>query len=442
MNMEKQNQEYLQEVLTNMVNCDSACEDLACRKNNNKYSVEWFMENMPGAEYVLDRQLNYIFSNGMTTGADESNRRLDTWLYETKNRIGATNYAELRQAIGMAIAYGECGIRHYDGNIYHVKKGYYGMLMNREEGIDEIVAYYVRKDRKRVDRKINTKEWENIDAYLDLEKWFDDNGYILLDPSDFIRLRNNTSDIDTTSPFESDKQRVDLLTGVYKQLNYDIRYDGPGRTFFFAKSGYAEGGDNDISTSTVLNNTEGAKNQRLMKARDEIRKLLNEIKKSTSDSVGVLSGAFDPDHYIHLPRVTKGTDFLEWLEVDTVIMAQLFGMSPTLLEVGELHGNVSVEKIIDNAMLNTIIPMREMFATQFSEFISRIIGVPKVYFDKYDMQQIKDENEARLKLAQVIKDLGNAYHNNESAEVQKLTDEVVELLRSSLYDDANQPKKM
>ena len=435
--------DYLQDVLDDLNQCDPACADLTCRpKEHGDKSVDWFMENMPGAEYVLDRQLNYIFSNGLTTGADSSDAKLDNWLYETKNRIGATNYAELRQAIGMSIAYGECGLRHFDGNIYHVKRGYYGLLISREEGIDQIMAYYVRKDRKKVDRKIDTDDWSSFRKYEDILRWFDDNGYILLDPTEFIMLRNNTSDIDTHSPFESDKQRVDLLTGVYKQLNYDIRYDGPGRTFFFSRSGYVEGGDNEISTSTVLNNSDGAKTERLKKARTEIKKLLNEIKKSTSDSVGVLSGAFDPDHYIHLPRVTKGTDFLDWLDVDTVVMSQLFGMSPTLLEVGEMHGNVSVEKIIDNAMLNTIIPMREMFATQFSEFIARIVGVPKIYFNKYDMQQIKDENEARLKLAQVIKDLANAYHNDQSEEVSKVMDEVAELLRSSLYDDANQMKSM
>lgn len=441
MNMEQYNEEYLKDVFTKMNECDTKCTDLVGWSKEKPASVDWYMENMPGAQYVLDRQLNYIFSNGLTTGDSASDAKLDTWLYQTKNRVGATNYAELRQAIGRTIAYGECGLRHYDGNIYHVKKGYYGILMNREDGIDEIVAYYVRKDRNKVDTTINTKDWD-FEEYEEIVEWFDHNGYILLDPSDFILLRNDTSDVDTTSPFEADKQRVDLLTGVYKQLNYDIRYDGPGRTFFFSRTGYAEGDGNDISTSTVLNNTEGAKTQRLQKARDEIRKLLMEIKKSTSDSVGVLSGAFDPEHYIHLPRVTKGTDFLKWLDVDTVIMAQLFGMSPTLVEVGELHGNVSVEKIIDNAMLNTIIPMREKFATQFSEFIARIVQVPKIFFNKYDMQQIKDENEARLKLSQVIKDLGNAYHNNESEEVNKVTNEVVELLRSSLYDEAGAMKTM
>ena len=437
--------DYIQEVLENINNCDTKCVDLGsrpCAPKDGKTSVEWYMENMPGAQYVLDRQLNYIFANGMTTGEEEADRRLSAWLYERKNRTGATNYAELRQSIGLTITHGECGIRHYNGDIYHLPKGYYGVLLDREDGLDEIVAYYVRKDRRKVAETLDKDSWGRFQSYEDIWKWFDDKGYILLDTADFMMLRNDDTALNARSPFEKDKQRVDLLKGVYKQLNYDIRYDGPGRTFFFTKSGYAEGNENDISTGTVLNNTDGAKEVRLKKAKKEIEQLLTQIKKSTSDSVGVLSGAFDPEHYIHLPRVTKGTDFLSWLDIDTVVMAQLFGMSPTLLEVGELHGNVSVEKIIDNAMLNTIVPMREKYATQFSEFIGRIVGVPKVYFDKYDMQQIKDENEARLKLAQVIKDLGNANHNYETDNIGNLMNEVADMLRSSLYDDANEMRKM
>lgn len=445
MTIEEYNDQYLQDALERMNRCDTQCTDLGMRpyRSDSKTitSIDWLLDNLPGVNYVLDRMVNYIFANGLTSGSEDGDARLDPWLYEQKNRTGSTNYAELRQAIRRTIVYGECGLREYEGNLYHVPVGYYGQLIDREAGIDQVVAYYVRKDRERVKEKISTEEWKNVTQYGDVVQWFDDKGYILLDPSQFLVIRNNTSQLSSESPLLSDKQRIDLLTAVYDQLNYDIRYDGPGRVFFRTKSGYASGDDNDISTGEVLNNTPGARKERLTNARKEIEVLMKQIKNSSSDSVGVLSGAFEDD-YIYLPRVTKGTDFLTWLDVDTTIIAQVLGMSPTLLEVGNLHGNISVEKIIDNSMLNTIIPMREMYATQFSEFVGGIVGVDKVYFDKYDMAQIDDENEAREKMSIVLRNIATASAQSGSAEVSKLLDETAEVLRSSLYDDNDNIRTM
>lgn len=443
--IQEYNKEYIEDVLARMNKCDTVCTDLGDRPitcgDKSLTSVDWLLENLPGANYVLDRMVNYIFANGLITGLEEQDRRLEIWLYETKNRMDSTNYAELRECVKRTLAYGECGLRALDGNIYHVPVGYYGELVNKEDGLEEVVAYFIRKDRERVTATITMEEWQYMESFEDIEQWFGGKGYILLDKDSFRVIKNNTSSRRGESPLHTDKMRVDLLTGVYDQLNYDIRYDGPGRIFFRTKSGYVAGDENDISTGTVLNNSQGSKEQRLIRAKEEVAQLLRDIKNSSSDSAGVLSGAFEKD-YIYLPRVTKGTEFLNWLDVDTVVMAQIFGMSPTLVEVGKLHGNISVEKIIDNAMTNTIVPMREMLATQFSEFIAKLVGVSKVYFNKYDMQQAEDENKTRLKIADIILRLSNASKNTQSEDVTRLMDEVAEVLRTSLYDEHGELRSM
>lgn len=443
--IEEYNRKYTQDMLERDIACDTTCTDLGTRPYRSEdktiTSIDWLLKNLPGVNYVLDRMVNYFFANGLATGEEEADKRLNAWLYERKNKNGATNESVLRQAIRRALAYGECGIREYNGDIYTVPVGYYGMLTDRADGIDEVAAYYIRKDRERVTEEINRSEWQAVSTYGDIMQWFSDKGYILLDRSQFIVLRNDTSNVTAESPLLSDKYRIDLITAVYDQLNYDIRYDGPGRTFFFAKDGYAAGDVNDISTGEVLNNTPEAKQSRIDNMRKEIRTLMDQIKHSSSDMVGVLSGAFDRE-VLHLPRVTKGTDFLDWLDIDTVIMAQVLGMSPVLVEVGELHGNVSMEKLIDNAMLNTIIPKRDGYATQFSEFIASIANVPKVYFDKYDLAQVEDENEAREKVSIVIRNLATAAKNAPSDELVRLIDESAQLLRSSLYDANDTLKKL
>lgn len=437
------NDEWKLDILDDMNRCDKTCTGLAVDDRRNIHvDVDWLLDNLPGVEYVLSRMVNYIFSNGMTTGnAPESDKALEAWLYDEQNLLGATNYSVIQEAIKRAAKYGACGLRMFEGNLYIVKKGFYGLLTLERDGIKEIVAYYIRKDGDKVEKELNKSEWTQWTEYEDIDKWFDDNGYILMDGTEFVNLRNDTSELYGYSPLMRDRQRLKLILSVYERLNYDIRYDGPGRIILHTKDGYSSDDKNEISTTEVLNNSPGMIDNRYEDAKKEARRIAKDLKDSTSDAVGVLSGAFDKD-ITHLPRVTKATEFLDWLEVDLVVVAQLFNMSPTLLETGELHGNVSVEKIIDNAMLNTIIPMREQYAIQFSDLIAKRIGVTKVFFNKYDMIQIQDENEIRAKVADIIKSLSYSYKAKETPEVDKLIKDCANLLETSLFDEDGQLRSL
>lgn len=428
------NEEYLEEVLDDMNRCDKTCTGLAVSNESKAIrDVDWLVENLPGIGYVMERMLNYIFANGLSTGYDEQNDVLTRWLYEETNRMDATNYSVLSSSIADAIMYGCCGIRLYDDNLYQIKKGYYGLLTNKDNGIEEVVAYYVRADRDRVEAEIDTSEWVDFYTYEDISNWFKDNGYILLDKSEFVNLRNDTGTKFGYSPLLKDRQRITLILSVYERLNYDIEYDGPGRIILHTKDGYVSGDKNEISTTEVLANAPGMISERYNDAKKEAARIAKDLKDSTSDAVGVMSGAFEKE-ITHLPRVTKATEFLEWLDIDMVIIAQILGMSPTLLEVGNLHGNVSVEKIIDTAMLNTIIPMREKYATQFSDLLAGRLGVSKVFFDKYDMVQTRDENEIRGEVANTIKSLSYSYKAVENPAVKELIDLMSELLKTSVLD--------
>lgn len=424
--------EFAQEVIKDVIDCGTQCEDIGTFEVDvSKMDIDFLIENLPGLDYTKDRLLNYIFSNGLTTGEVEANKKLDYWLYDLKNRQGATNFSVLREAVGYAIIYGECGVRIYEDRLYIYRQGRFGALVNREDGIDEIVAFFIRKDGKEVEGDFKL---DQIVMYSSVERFFDDNNMILLDTSEFFTLRNDVTQDHGYCPLRMDQQRISLLMSVYMRLNYDINYDGPGRIVVRPKSGYLSGEENDLSTSAMFNNTPEAQRKRNENAQAEVRRVANQIKGSSSDSVILLSNAFE-DKIEKIPRVTKATEFFEWLKGEGVILAELLGMSPTLLEVGDIHGNVSVEKIIDNAMLNTIIPMRESYAVQFSEAVSKAADVPKVYFNKYDMQQVEDENDIRAKVAGIIRDLSVATKNTEDENVHKLLNEFTEVLRTSVYDD-------
>ena len=147
------------------------------------------------------------------------------------------------------------------------------------------------------------------------------------------------------------------------------------------------------------------------------------------------SNAFDKQ-ITHLPRVTKSTDdfFREWIRNEGTIIAQDIGISPALVEMGDISGNVSMEKIIDNAVTNTIIPMRENYASQFSDIVSAIVGVPKVYFDKYKLTQVENVNNVRQKVANMIRDISVATKNAPSEDKDHLSQMLVDYLENSLTD--------
>ena len=285
-----------------------------------------------------------------------------------------------------------------------------------------------------VEGDLKQDEWADFSYYRDIEDWFDENGLILLDPSEFVNLRNDLSEMHGKSPFLEDKQRTRLLLSVYKRLNYDIQYDGPGRIIVRPKGAYDTG--EELSTAALINNSGAAQTQRNEEAKKEVARVAKEIKSSSSDAVIALSNGFD-DKITHLPRVTKATEFFEWLQQEGMIVSQILGMSPVLMEVGSWSGNVSMQYIIDNAMLNTIVPMREKYAIQFSAMIAKLIGVKKVYFNKYDMKQAEDENARREKIATVIKDLSTAYRQTNDDNLKTLIDEFAEVLRTSVYDENN-----
>ena len=441
--------EYKQEVLDDMNNCISPCADIESVgfAKGVPHDIDWLVEHLPALDYVRDRMINYMFSNGLAAGSDEENQRLENWLYGTKNPMGATNYTVLQNAIGEAAVYGEVGLRMMNGALYTYHKGHYGILYRELEGYKQVEAFFVRKDEDLINEDFKITDWDEIETYEDVMRWFSDRELILLDPSEFVNLRNDTTHMHGDTPFKVDRLRLDLLVSVYQRLNYDINYDGPGRIIVRPKAGFTSDEDNETSTSTIIeNNNDEAQRKRYNDALKEVRRVSNEIKNSSSDSVIALSNGFS-DQIEHLPRVTKATEFFEWLDSEVVIIAQMLGMAPVLVGVGKWSGNVSMSAIIDNDIVNTIVPMREKYAVQFSKMIADYLGLPKVYFNKYDLKQIEDENNSRSKLAMAARDLCYASKSlisdenapedakQASRKLNELISNLSTMLNQSLFDD-------
>lgn len=432
-NLNDEDRRLLDEIVRDWATCNQVC-DVAVPKKKRDYGLEKvdeYMRVLPGADYVLTQTLNYIFSNGVTTGSIVDDKKLDAFLYR-KNDEGTTNLHVLRDTIGMAITHGACGLRWLNGNIYQYKWGTYRILTLLKDGIRTVVGYLIAKDGGKVPPV--KFEFDKYTEYADFLRDIDDRDLILLDTREFMVIRNDTSLPYGHSPLLRDEARLDLLTAVYERLNYDIRYDGPGRIIIRPKDGFRSGDTNDISTTAVISDVlkqQKKDNEDLLR---EAKRVARQIQGSTSDSVIVLSNAFD-DKIEHLERVTKATEFFAWIKNDTLLLAQDFGMSPSLLELGNVSGNVSMSSIIDLAMTHSIVPLREKYAEQFSWFVSEHLGVEKIYFNKYEMEQREDENTMRTKVVNMMSLLNAMRKTEGNGENER---EVIQPLAQQLFEDFGQ----
>ena len=434
----------IDEILDSMLKC-STCEDTSARPRkrfrDSLEKVDWYMKTLPGADYVLTQTLNYIFSNGITTGSIIEDEILDKFLYQKNNKQNI-NKDELWNAIGMAITHGASGLRWLDGNIYQYKWGTYRVLTLLKDGIWRVVGYIVSEDGKFVPPiKFDFRKYVEYEDFLrDLK----DRKLILLDTNEFMVLRNDTSLPYGHSPLLRDEARLDLLTAVYERLNYDIRYDGPGRIIIRPKDGFVGAdGENDVSTANVLAGALAGQEKQASLIKQEAERVAKDIKKSSSDSVIVLSNAFS-EKIEHLERVTKATEFFTWIKNDTLLLAQDFGMSPSLLELGNVSGNVSMTSIIDLAMLNSIVPLRKRYAEQFSGFIAKHLGVSKVFFNIYEMSQQEDENTMRTKVVNIMSLLNAMKDENDNIrpEALSLFKDFGEMLSQNIHNEVNKLEEL
>lgn len=439
----------IDEILENMLECNS-CNDIGSlpkkKWGDGLEKVDEYMQVLPGADYVLTQTLNYMFSNGLTTGSIRDDEKLNKFLYQ-KNAKQTLNKDELRNAIGMAVTHGASGLRWLNGNIYQYKWGTYRILTLKRNGIESVLGYLIKKDGGRVPPiKFDFSKYQE---YEDFIRDLDEQELILLDTSEFMVIRNDTSLPYGHSPLLADEARLDLLTAVYERLNYDIRYDGPGRIIIRPKDGLAGGDDsNDVSTANVLQGALAGQQKSKEAILAEAKRVANQIKKSSSDSVIVLSNAFDKD-IDHLERVTKATEFFTWIKNDTLVLAQDFGMAPSLLELGGVSGNVSMTSIISTAMRNTIVPLREKYSEQFSSFIASHLGVEKIYFDKYEMVEAGDVDTMRTKYVNMLSLLNamrikgaNGEEDVIQPKAQQLFDDMAEMLSENIHNEMGQLEEL
>lgn len=400
--------------------------------------IQLYVDNLPTLPYVVDQLLNFIFSNGLTTGDENLDETVLKPFLFAHNIKGVTNYSVLREGIKESMIWGKCGLRwlsEEDGLVCIPHTQYTSVIAKDGTylGFDKTVFYLASTDPSLpVEVGPEPIKFDEQEFIQNQRLVSEDGRTFVIHPDDFTNLRNDTTSENGTSRLMKDRQRLYLLEQIYERLNYDIKYDGPGRLIFWTKDGFMSG-EVEMGAGEILNQSPEAIDDRKEKAKREVKELLEQIKGSSSDNIIAVSSMFEKMD--HLPRVTKATEFLEYLTMkEGSIIAQCFGIVPELIGLGDVSGNVSMEKIIDNAMTNTIVPMREAFATQLSPMLSKKLGIPKIYFDKYELKQFLDKSAQAYKMAltlnQVVGGLINGTENLDENEKNAMRELIPDICKS------------
>ena len=216
------------------------------------------------------------------------------------------------------------------------------------------------------------------------------NDYLVVTDDEFACIRLDTSKVFGISPLLKDRKRVQLILNILDKMNYDIVRNGIGTIALRAKTNLVdeleETAENGLlpASGQLLDVGRKAKEERDRKIAEDMDAISNKLATTEFNDAIVYPSRFD--ELKQLNRDTKAVDFLEYLaQYIPSIVAQMFGVPARLFDLGKTVSNIGTHSIIDNAMRNCIIPMRDHFIGQANPVLMKAIGIDEeVMFSSYE----------------------------------------------------------
>jgi len=366
----------------------------------NLEDIERLALDLPDVDYILDNIVNYMFTNYLTTEDFDKDKVLRNYLYRL-NFNGQRNYDVLKQVAK--------GYRKY---------GYYGLL-NTGEGLvgihpKDILACVIDYPKKPVLRQTLTYLIKNTNVFVtpydrktgnnrpvtdysadDIQKIIENpeeykNEVLVVTDKEFACVRIDTSQVFCMSPLLKDRKRVELILNILNRMNYDISRNGIGTIALQAKDTLEEQIEESVEQGTSFSSGElldmgrTAKGERTKKIIEDMNAFAEKLSETEFNDAIVYSGNFQ--NLEQLERDTKATDFLDYLsQYVPAIICQMFGVPARLFDLNKTVSNIGTYSIIDNAMKNTIIPMRDHFLGQVIHILQNATNLSEhIKFDSYE----------------------------------------------------------
>lgn len=367
------------------------------RENDIQY-IDDLSSVLPDVDYILDSIVNYMFTNSLTTKDRSDNEQLYSFLYK-QNVNGQRNLDVLKSVAKGYRKYGYYGLyysKETDGLFAVHPKNISAVVKNsdRDEVIREIASYVVYRDgvtgglsdRIKANRlKDSTKEGV-IEGTLEELK---EDGMKLVSHDEFACVRLDGSQVFGTSPLVRDQKRVQLILNILDRTNYDLVRNGIGTIALKAKdtleSQVAESVSDGMSfgSGELLDMARSAGEQRDKQFKKQMESIVKQLEGMEYNDALVYSSMFED--LVQLNRDTKAVDFVGYLsQYVSAIICQMFGVPARLFDLNKTVSNIGTHSIIDNAMKNNIIPMRDNFLGQCMRVLETATGCKHVHFDSYE----------------------------------------------------------
>ena len=161
-----------------------------------------------------------------------------------------------------------------------------------------------------------------------------------------------------------------------------------------------------------------AKEERTKKIIEDMNAFAEKLSETEFNDAIVYSGNFQ--NLEQLERDTKATDFLDFLsQYVPAIVCQMFGVPARLFDLNKTVSNIGTYSIIDNAMKNTIIPMRDHFLGQIVLLLQNATGLSEhIKFDSYEFTNSYNYNND-IYILDVYERLKNIDENMAEAYLKK-----------------------
>lgn len=368
--------------------------------SENLDDIERLSLDLPDVDYILDNIVNYMFTNSLTTEDFTKDEKLRQFLFKN-NFNGQRNYDVLKQVAKGYRKYGYYGILNTgDGLVGVHPKDILACVIDypKKPVLRQTLAYLIKNNNTYItpyDQKTGNPRVASDYSDDDIKEILKNpdeykNDVMVVNEDNFACVRLDTSQVFCMSPLLKDRKRVELILNILNRMNYDISRNGIGTIALQAKNTLEEQIEESVEQGTAFSSKElldmgrTAKEERNKKIIEDMNAFAEELSKTEFNDAIVYSGNFQ--NLEQLERDTKATDFLDYLsQYVPAIICQMFGVPARLFDLNKTVSNIGTYSIIDNAMKNTIIPMREHFLGQVVHLLKNASGLSEhIKFDSYE----------------------------------------------------------